>query len=322
MSNQPYDAGHVAAVRGFNRFYTRQLGILNRGYLESTFTLAEARVMYELCYRPETPTATDLARDLHMDPGYLSRILRDFTRRGLVRRSESAEDARRRHLSLTARGRRVFSRLDRRSSEEVRSLMDPLPPLRRKAVVDAMAVIQSGLTQTSRDPEPRRSTPPRPAVAFTVRTHRPGDMGWVTHRHGALYAQEYGWDERFEALVARICADFIDHFDPQRERAWMAERDGEILGSIFCVKKSKTVAKLRLLLVEPSARGLGVGKRLVQECIDFARQAGYRKLTLWTQNNLHAARHIYEGAGFRLVSEEKHVSFGKHLVAQNWDLTL
>ena len=305
---------HIAAVRGFNRFYTTQLGILDRGYLKSPFSLAEARVMYELCYRPEPPSATELSRDLHMDAGYLSRILRDFVRRGLVRRETSSRDARLSHLSLTAKGRRIFGELDRKSSDEVRSLVGRLPASARRSVIDAMRTIQSGFGET-----PAASTGTEP---FTIRTHRPGDMGWVTHRHGALYAQEYGWDERFEALVARICADFIDHFDPARERCWLAERDGEILGSIFCVKKSKTVAKLRLLLVEPSARGLGVGQRLVRECVEFARTAGYKRMTLWTQNNLHAARHIYQKEGFELVKEEKHQSFGKTLVAQVWELAL
>jgi DNA-binding MarR family transcriptional regulator/GNAT superfamily N-acetyltransferase len=303
---------HVAAVRGFNRFYTTQIGILDRGYLHSPFSLAEARVLYELANRDQPPTATDLSRDLRIDAGYLSRILRGFGKRGLVRQETSSEDGRRSHLSLTAKGRKSFAQLDRRSNSEVRALVHQLPAARRRHVVDSMRTIQTAFGQE----------PPLDKKSFTIRTHRPGDMGWVIHRHGALYAREYGWDERFEALVARICADFIDHFDPKRERCWVAERDGEILGSIFCVKKSKTVAKLRLLLVEPSARGLGVGSRLVDECIRFARAKGYKKLTLWTQNNLHAARHIYQRAGFTLTSEEKHFSFGKHLLAQNWDLSL
>ena len=308
---------HVAAVRSFNRFYTRQIGILDKGYLHSPFSLAETRVMYELRYRPVPPTATELSESLGMDPGYLSRMLRDFGRRGLVKRQTAADDARRSHLSLTAKGRKTFAELDRRSSREVRAMLEQLPAGKRRSVIRAMREIQAGMGTEAREPgDTVRGEP------FTLRTHRPGDMGWVIHRHGALYAQEYGWDERFEALVARICADFIDSFDPRLERCWLAERDGEIVGSIFCVRKSRSVAKLRLLLVEPTARGLGVGKRLVDECIAFARASGYRKLTLWTQNNLHAARHLYERAGFQLVSEDKHFSFGKHLVAQNWDLKL
>lgn len=303
---------HVEAVRGFNRFYTRQIGVLDRGYLKSPFSLAEARLLYELRHRPVPPTATELSEDLRMDAGYLSRILRDFARQGLVKRETSAEDGRRSHLSLSAKGRKVFAQLDRKSSDDVRALVARLPASSRRSVVDAMRTIETSLGATS-----AASVAP-----FTIRTHRPGDMGWVTHRHGVLYAQEYGWDERFEALVARICADFIDNFDPTGERCWVAERDGDVLGTIFCVRKSRTVAKLRLLLVEPSARGLGVGKRLVQECIDFARKTGYRKMTLWTQNNLHAARHIYQSQGFELVSEEKHFSFGARLTAQNWDLKL
>ena len=311
----------VAAVREFNRFYTRQLGILDR-YLDSPFSLAEARVLYELRYREQAPTASDLARDLGLDPGYLSRILRGFARRGLISKETPDHDARRAHLRLTKKGRDTFAPLDSRSSHEVRALIGTLPPPRRRAVVDAMRAIQEflGASSNQRDRSSDVATPGSPQ--FVIRTHRPGDMGWVTHRHGVLYSQEYGWDERFEALVARICADFVDHFDAKRERCWIAERDGEILGSVFCVKKSKTVAKLRLLLVEPSARGLGVGTRLVDECIAFARAAGYKRLTLWTQNNLHAARRIYERAGFTLTSEEKHHSFGHDLVAQNWDLQL
>ncbi|HEU4996866.1 MAG TPA: bifunctional helix-turn-helix transcriptional regulator/GNAT family N-acetyltransferase [Gemmatimonadaceae bacterium] len=303
----------VAAIRAFNRFYTSRIGALDRGYLHSEFSLAETRVMYELCHREMPPTATDLTRELGIDPGYLSRILRGFARRGLLQRRTSAQDARQRHLSLSARGRKVFSELDRRASGEIRALVDTVPAPRRRSVIQAMRAIQSGFGV---------ELPAGKAPGFVLRPHQPGDMGWVTHRHGVLYATEYGWDERFEALVARICADFIDHFDSKRERCWIAERDGESVGSIFCVRKSKTVAKLRLLLVEPSARGLGVGKALVDACVDFARSAGYRKLTLWTQNNLHAARHLYERAGFELMNEEKHTSFGKQLVAQVWELKL
>jgi len=304
------DSAHVDRVREFNRFYTRQIGLLDRRYLGSPFSLTETRVLFELRHRPTPPTATDVSEALGVDPGYLSRMLRSFERRGLIRRTTSRDDARRTLLSLSPKGRRVFGAVDREASRKVSTLLTGLPPQSRRSVVDAMRTVQSALGDT-----PDKSS-------VTLRTHLPGDMGWVTYRQGVLYAQEYGWDERFEALCARICADFIDHFDPKRERCWLAERNGEILGSVFCVRKSKTVAKLRLLYVEPSARGLGVGTRLVDECIRFARAAGYRKLTLWTQNNLHAARHIYVRAGFKLVGENKHFSFGKHLVAQNWDLVL
>jgi DNA-binding MarR family transcriptional regulator/GNAT superfamily N-acetyltransferase len=305
---------HVAAIREFNRFYTRQLGVLDR-YLDSPFSLAEARVLYELRYRETPPTASDLTRELRVDAGYLSRILRGFTRRGLITRATSADDARRAHLALTRKGRAVFDPLDRQSSREVRALIQAVPDTKRGAVIDAMRTIQGALAGSAK-------AETSGAPTFSLRTHRPGDMGWIIHRHGILYAQEYGWDERFEALVARICADFIDNFDPDRERCWIAERNGEILGSIFCVKKSRVVAKLRMLLVEPSARGLGVGTKLVDECIAFARANGYKSMTLWTQSNLDSARRIYQRAGFTLSSEEKHHSFGHELVAQNWDLQL
>lgn len=299
----------VAAVRRFNRFYTSKIGVLDRGYAASPFSVAEARVLYELANRALPPAASDLTRDLGIDPGYMSRILRGFERRGLVSRVKVAGDARRSHLSLTARGKKQFARIDRSTATQIGALVEQLPAERRRQAIGAMRTIENAFAPAS-------------DRAFTIRTHQPGDMGWVTHRHGVLYAQEYGWDERFEALVARICADFIDNFDPTGERCWIAERDGEILGSIFCVRKSKRVAKLRLLLVEPSARGLGVGTRLVDECVSFARRAGYRQMTLWTQNNLHAARRIYERAGFTLSHEEKHESFGAKLVAQVWDLEL
>ena len=302
-------SSQVAAVRRFNRFYTSRIGVLDRGYVDSPYSVAEARVLYEIANRSIPPAASDLTRELGIDAGYMSRILRGFERRGLVSRVKVEGDARRSHLSLTARGRKQFALIDRNTAKQIGTLVEGLPAERRRKAIGAMRAIEDAFA-----PGANRS--------FTIRTHRPGDMGWVTHRHGVLYAQEYGWDERFEALVARICADFIDNFDPTGERCWIAERDGEILGSIFCVRKSKRVAKLRLLLVEPSARGLGVGTRLVDECIAFARKAGYRQMTLWTQNNLHAARRIYERAGFTLAREEKHESFGARLVAQVWNLTL
>ena len=302
-------SSQVAAVRRFNRFYTSKIGVLDRGYVDSPYSVAEARVLYEIANRPMAPAASELTRDLGIDAGYMSRILRGFERRGLVSRVKVEGDARRSHLSLTAKGRQQFATIDRNTAKQISALVDELPAGRRQQAIGAMRAIEHAFARTE-------------DKSFTVRTHRPGDMGWVTHRHGVLYAREYGWDERFEALVARICADFIDNFDPTGERCWIAERDGEILGSIFCVRKSKRVAKLRLLLVEPSARGLGVGTRLVDECISFARNAGYKQMTLWTQNNLHAARRIYERAGFTLSGEEKHESFGAKLVAQVWDLKL
>ena len=299
----------VAAVRRFNRFYTSKIGVLDRGYAESPYSVAEARVLYEIANRDIPPAASDLTRDLGIDPGYMSRILRGFERRGLVSRVKVEVDARRSHLSLTAKGKKQFAAIDQNTARQIGSLVEQLPGQRRKQAIGAMRAIEEAFA-------------PVENKSFSIRTHRPGDMGWVTHRHGVLYAQEYRWDERFEALVARICADFIDNYDETGERCWIAERDGEILGSIFCVRKSKRVAKLRLLLVEPSARGLGVGTRLVDECIAFARKAGYKQMTLWTQNNLHAARRIYERAGFTLAGEEKHTSFGAKLVAQVWNKRL
>jgi DNA-binding MarR family transcriptional regulator/GNAT superfamily N-acetyltransferase len=302
-------SSQVAAVRRFNRFYTGKIGVLDRGYVDSPYSVAEARVLYEIASRALPPAASDLTRDLGIDPGYMSRILRGFERRGLVSRVKVPGDARRSRLLLTAKGKKEFAIIDRNTAKQIGALVEELPARRRQKAIGAMRAIEEAF-----------ATPA--GKSFSIRTHRPGDMGWVTHRHGVLYAQEYGWDERFEALVARICADFIDNFDKTGERCWIAERDGEILGSIFCVRKSKRVAKLRLLLVEPSARGLGVGTRLVDECISFARKAGYQEMTLWTQNNLHAARRIYERAGFTLSGEEKHESFGAKLVAQVWDLKL
>ncbi len=302
MSESP-----VAAVRRFNRFYTRRIGILNEGHLRSPFSLAEVRVLYELAHRDE------LAQELDLDAGYLSRILRRFQTQGLLARTPSAADGRQSHLRLTDAGRETFTALNARSSDEIAAMLAALSPAEQRRLVEAMRAIERLLGARA---EPR--TP------YVLRPHQPGDIGWVIHRHGALYAQEYGWDERFEALVAEIAAKFIRDFDPRRERCWIAERDGESVGSVFLVRHpdAEGVAKLRLLLVEPSARGLGIGTRLVDECVRFARRAGYRTITLWTQSVLHAARRIYEHAGFRLVREEPHTSFGHDLVGETWEMTL
>jgi DNA-binding MarR family transcriptional regulator/N-acetylglutamate synthase-like GNAT family acetyltransferase len=299
----------IDSVRRFNRFYTKQIGVLQEGLLQSPFSLAEARVLYELAQR-ERPTATVLAAELGLDPGYLSRILRRLEKKALVGKSRSEEDGRESFLALTAEGREAFSRLDTGSANAVRALLSGCSVPDQRRLVDAMDAIENVLGAAS---------PPR---QIALRPHRPGDIGWVIHRHGALYAQEHGYDASFEALVAEIAADFLRKFDRARERCWIAECDGEIVGSVFLVRKSDRVAKLRLLLVEPRARGMGVGRRLVAECIRFARQAGYRRITLWTQRGLDSARRIYEHAGFRLASEQPHHSFGRDLVAQTWDMNL
>jgi DNA-binding MarR family transcriptional regulator/N-acetylglutamate synthase-like GNAT family acetyltransferase len=304
-------AARVDAVRRFNRFYTRRIGVLQEGLLRSPFSLTEARVLYELAHR-DRPSASELVRELGLDTGYLSRILRGFRRRGLVDRRPSPDDGRQGLLSLTRRGRAAFAILDGRSRDEVGTMLGRLPASAQRRLIDAMGAIEDLLGL------------PRPAgaAAYLLRAPQPGDMGWVVHRHGVLYAQEYGWDERFEALVAEIVARFVKNLDPKRERGWMAETDGEVVGCVFLVKQSRRVARLRLMLVEPRARGMGIGTRLVAECIRFARQAGYRKVTLWTNSVLVAARHIYERAGFRLVHQERHHSFGHGLVGETWDLNL
>jgi DNA-binding MarR family transcriptional regulator/ribosomal protein S18 acetylase RimI-like enzyme len=304
-------AEHVSAIRAFNRFYTRRIGILGDHLLDSPFSLTEMRVLYELAHR-HGPTATELSRDLGLDGGYMSRILRRFETRGLIARTPRPGDRRIDVLRLTQRGRATFTPLESRARAQVRSMLARLPPIDQRQIVDSMTAIRDVLGGG------------RPAAApFVLRDHRPGDMGWVVHRHGAIYAAEWGYNAEFEALVARIVADFLDRFDSARERCWIAERHGQIVGSVFLVSKSKTVAKLRLLLVEPSARGLGIGRRLVDECVRFARAAGYRTLTLWTQSDLLAARRLYKAAGFRLVRKERHDSFGlKNLVAETWTLPL
>jgi len=301
----------VEAVRSFNRFYTRHVGALARGYLDSPFSLTEARVLYELAHR-EQPTASEIARELGLDAGYLSRILRDFKRRGLIDRKRSPGDGRRSLLSLTPKGRSAFAPLDARAREQVGAILNTLSETDQTRLVEAMRTVAALLG----------GAPAEPRTPYILRPHGPGDMGWVVHRHGVLYAQEYGWDERFEALVAEIVAKFIQNFDPKRERCWIAERNGEVVGSVFLVRHSDTVGQLRLLLVEPRARGLGIGSRLVSECVRFAGQVGYRKIVLWTNSVLHAARHIYEKAGFRLVHQEPHHSFGHDLVGETWELAL
>lgn len=300
----------AGSVRGFNRFYTKQIGLLRRGYLDSPFSLAEVRVLYELAHSNHT-TASDLSKQLDLDPGYLSRALRSFEKSGLIARQPSKADARQNFLSLTSKGRKAFDPLDKKSHNETSVMLSKLAPREQKQLVESMHTIERLL-----------GAPPQQQSNYRLRRHRPGDMGWVIHRHGALYSQEYGWDESFEALVAEIAAKFIHNYDPKRERCWIAEKDGAILGCIFLVRHTDRVAKLRLLLVEPSARGLGLGHRLVDECIRFARHAGYKKITLWTQSNLFAARHLYKKAGFRLINEESNESFGHSLVSETWTLNL
>src|SRR5262245_59225472 len=284
-------AARVESVRRFNRFNTKQIGVLSERILKSPFSLAEARVMYELAQR-EKSTATELGGELGLDAGYLSRTLADFKKRGLIGRKPSETDGRQSVIWLTEKGRKAFAELNALSPGEIEALLGRLSVADQNRLLDAMGVIE-GLLGAG-----KLGARPEPNVPYLIRPHLPGDIGWVTHRHGVLYNEEYGWDEQFEALVAEIVAKFIQNFDSKRERCWIAERKGELVGSVFLVKKSKTVAQLRLLLVEPSARGMGIGKRLVNECVRFARQAGYKKITLWTQSVLGAARHLYQEAGF------------------------
>jgi len=315
MATLPPARDPVHAIRAFNRFYTRRIGVLGEHLLDSPYSLSEMRVLYELAHR-NAPTASELRIDLGVDAGYLSRILRRFERDRLIVRRRARDDRRRRLLRLTPRGRAAFAPLDRKARHEVQAMLAPVAPAARGELVAAMRRIELLLNGGTNAAAPTEA-------AFTLRAHRPGDMGWVVYRHGAIYAAEWGYNHEFEALVARIVADFLDRFDARRERCWIAERQGEIVGSVFLVAKSRAVAKLRLLLVEPSARGLGLGRRLVEECIAFARSAGYRKITLWTQSELEAARAIYKQAGFECVSRKTNRSFGKDgLVAEIWDLKL
>lgn len=314
----------IQSMRRFNRFYTRQIGLLEEGILNSPFSLTEVRILYELAHS-EQSTAIELCKALGLDPGYLSRILRKFERQGWIEKKASPEDARQRHLRLTKDGQKAFKPLEARSSGQVRAIIGSLPPLQQVGLISAMEAIESILDPDTEKRIPSRTNPSRKSEnrTYVLRPHKPGDMGWVVNRHGLLYSEEYRYDERFEALVAKIVVEFIENYDPARQHCWMAESRGQIVGSVFLVEKSKKVAKLRLLLVEPSARGMGIGKRLVAECIRFARKAGYKTVMLWTQSELSAARKIYQKAGFQLVGEEQHDSWGrKNLVAQTWRLKL
>jgi DNA-binding MarR family transcriptional regulator/GNAT superfamily N-acetyltransferase len=309
----PVLARRVADVRRFNRFYTQRIGVLDKAYLHSEFSLAEGRVLYELAHR-DTATATELVVALGVDGGYVSRILSGFVRYGLVKRTRSAHDRRQTHLTLTRAGSKALSPLQRRAHDEVAAMLAPLGDPEQRRLVDAMQEIQTILGSPDRAEHA--------AQPYLLRMHQPGDMGWIVHRQAVLYHDEYGWNEEYEALIADILSRFVRRYDPRRERCWIAERGGGIVGSVFVVARSKHIAQLRMLYVEPSARGLGIGRRLVDECVRFARARGYRTLMLWTNDVLDSARRIYEAVGFRLVSEKKHHSFGHDLVGQNWELTL
>jgi DNA-binding MarR family transcriptional regulator/N-acetylglutamate synthase-like GNAT family acetyltransferase len=305
----------IAAVRRFNRFYTKQIGVLRKTYLDSPYSLGEMRVLYELAHRDDL-TASDIGRALDLDAGYLSRLLRNFEKRGLISRRTSTKDARQSHLALTARGRKLFAPMEERSQRQAGAMLDKLGPAQQARIVAAMTSIETLLgsaSQSLSDAKPH----------CILREPRAGDFGWIVSRHAELYLQEYGWRDPFEGLCAQIVADFVNNFDPKLERCWIAELNGENVGCVMLVKDDQpAVARLRLLLVDPKARGLGLGKRLVDECISFARAVGYKKVTLWTHSILSAARHVYETAGFTLTSSEARHSWGKDVVAEFWDLDL
>jgi DNA-binding MarR family transcriptional regulator/GNAT superfamily N-acetyltransferase len=298
----------IAAVRRFSRFYTRELGLLRESLVDTRFSLTESRVLYELAHRDQV-TASELAADLDLDHGYLSRILRRFGEDGLLRKTRAADDGRQSLITITAKGRKAFAPLNKGSHDQVAELLGRLGETEQARVVGAMGTVERLLGNAG-------------APAIVLRPHRPGDMGWVTSANAMLYAQEYGWDISYEALVGKITAEFIEKFDPARERCWIAELNGERVGSVFCVAKTNEIAKLRLLIIDPRARGLGLGKRLVEECMRFAKDSGYRRMTLWTQSILTAARGIYAKAGFELVAEEPHHSFGVDLIGETWERDL
>lgn len=299
----------VAAIRRFNRFYTRKIGVLEQQLLQSAFSLTEARVLFELAHRTD-PSAKEIGAELGLDPGYLSRIVQTFMENGLVTRKPVPSDRRQYRLALTAKGRKAFGDLNSRSRHDVGGMLDRLPPGDEQRLVSAMSIIERVLDGNADRPQ------------AMLRAHKPGDMGWIVQQHGLLYAREFDWDISFEGMVAEIVAQFLKNFDPAWERCWIAEIDGAQAGSVVLVKQSHEIAKIRLLLVDPAGRGIGLGKRLVDECVVFARQCGYRKITLWTQSMLLAARGIYESAGFVHVASEPHRSFGHDLIGETWELKL
>ena len=303
---------NVESIRHFNRFYTKKIGVITDQYLDSPFSLTEARVLYELAHQAKS-TASILKNELGLDAGYLSRILKSFIKHGLVEKCISPNDGRQNLLSLTEQGQKEFANLNSRSQVGIESLLENILDTDQTRVIKAMQTIENllGKTPEINDPSP-----------YFLRRPGPGDMSWVVKRHGELYSEEYGWDEHFEALVAEIVAQFVQQFDNKRERCWIAEKNGVNIGCVFLVKKTETVAKLRLLLVDPRARGLGVGSRLIDECIRYAKECGYEKMVLWTNSNLLAARHLYLKAGFKLVEQEPHHSYGHDLVGENWELDL
>jgi DNA-binding MarR family transcriptional regulator/GNAT superfamily N-acetyltransferase len=301
----------IAAVRRFNRFFTQRIGVLNDGWLDSPFSLAEARVLYEISARSGT-TATGIGRELDLDAGYLSRILRRFHKLGLIRKETSHDDARQTLLSLTARGQKSYAPLEVRTKRQIGAMLDRLSASQQEQLLGAMQTVEELLSQR-----------PRTAVDVVLRAPKPGDLGWIVARHAILYQQEYGWADNFEGVCAQIVSDFASKLDPNCERGWIAEIDGRNAGSVLLVRDSdEGVARLRLLLVEPWARGLGIGKRLTDESIRFARQCGYRRITLWTHSVLGAARHIYAQSGFQLTSSEACRNFGQDVVSEHWDLVL
>jgi DNA-binding MarR family transcriptional regulator/GNAT superfamily N-acetyltransferase len=300
----------IEAVRRFDRFYTNRIGLLKPGLLKTRFPLTQARIIFELAQRQDL-TASALTRALDIDAGYLSRLLSAFEKDGLIQKSPSKSDNRHQLLKLTAKGRKAFSVLNERSKRQNAALLQSLSPEDQQRLLQSMQTLENLL-----------GAPAKPALPYLLRPHRVGDIGWIIHRHGVLYAEEYGFDETFEALVADILARFIQHHDPKREYLWLAEQDGERVGSIMIADAGEEVAQLRILLVEPKARGCGIGKRLIQECMDFSKRAGYKKIKLWTQSILAEARHLYEKAGFALVEEKPHRSFGHDLVAEIWELPL
>jgi len=300
----------VAVFRRFNRFYTKQIGLLTQGFLKTRFPLTQARILYELAQH-EQSTPSDIISEINIDPGYLSRILSNFEKKGLLRKVRSKSDSRQRILKLTAQGKKSFAVLNERSSKEAEALLLSLSEEDLNRLLHAMQTIENIL-----------GTKPKPLTSYLLRPHEPGDIGWITHRHGVVYSEEYGFDETFEALVAEILVKFIRKHDPKREYIWIAEQDGERIGSVMIVDAGDQVAQLRLLLVEPKARGKGIGKRLINECINFSRRNRYRKIKLWTQSNLLEARHLYAKAGFELVEESPHKSFGHYLIAEFWELQL